>query len=351
MTFVTYYTTEELNGEKIMNIIREIYENDIVKHIGYTPDSFVYHLPVNNKVIKCFSKNRDEIDYEYILNLELLVYKDNEEKLSLCKPEDVFYIQPDNLNKIWCCFVFPYYKYDLERYNIKSCSFSTKLVFIDQLIKGINQLQKLGYYHGDLKLKNICIQIHNETKEEELKIIDFGCSSKLNMDKNKYVLKNTTWYASPIQLFNHIKSFINNCECTKRKTVMCHSCRTETFYKGKLMQVLKDKYNVKIIKGYWYNTEDESEDDSEEEMIEEDCIQNDNFGVAIVIYYILTGEHFMSCSSVHNLVIEMIDFLNHPEMFITSKIGKFKFQQHEIDIITQKFKKLIMEYLNNIGKR
>jgi serine/threonine protein kinase len=352
-TFITYYTASVINDKTLLSVISEMYQNDIVKHIGYTKDSYVYYLSNTNKVIKCFEKNKDEIDYEYELNIKLINFNKNK-KLSLAAPEEIFYIQTINLNKIYCCLVLPYFKYDLETYEntdkLKKCTLETKRLLINQLMEGIDQLHELGFYHGDLKLKNICIDIESSKNKSELKIIDFGCSSFYSLYESRFILKNTTTYATPIQLVNHLISFNKNCTCFNTN-ILCSYCVCELSYKNKLMKILIDKYNVKIIKKS--NTTINSinnlnKEEKYEELIEEDCKLNDKFGAALVMYFILTGQNFFNNSTVLSLIEETLIFLNDPHKFINEKIIKINddLDEEYLDY----FKSILLDYLKNINK-
>ena len=360
-SFTTHFISEdELSETKTLQFIQNMYKYSIVKHIASTNNSYVYHLPNINKVIKCFSMDKDNIDYEYELNVRLLNYTfAKDENLSLAKPEEIFYIQPINFNKIYCCLVLPFYNYNLETFEskgeLKKCSFETKRVFIDQLIKGIEQLHKLGFYHGDLKLKNICINFEtNDSKSKnELKIIDFGCSSFYSLYESRFILKNSTTYTTPIQLVNHLNSFNKNCTCFNTN-ILCGYCVAETSYKNKLMKILIDKYNINILKGSWIKNKDTDsnnnlkKDEKIEELIEEDCKLNDKFGVALIMYFILTGQNFFNNSSVLSLIQETLIFLNDPQKFINEKIIKINddLDEEYLDY----FKSILFDYLKNINK-
>ena len=120
------------------------------------------------------------------------------------------------------------------------------------------------------------------------------------------------------------------------------------------MKILIDKYNINILKGSWIKNKDTDsnnnlkKDEKIEELIEEDCKLNDKFGVALIMYFILTGQNFFNNSSVLSLIQETLIFLNDPQKFINEKIIKINddLDEEYLDY----FKSILFDYLKNINK-
>jgi len=348
----------------ILNTLQFIFK-ETIKHIGYTEDSHVYYLETMNKVIKCFpSLKKEEEEVEKDINMLLLSKKDSNKDSSLSCPESIFYIQiqcSTESNKLeeYCCLVLPFYTNDLESVDFFSLfnkdkdenNWIEKKKLIKQLLNGIKELHSYNYYHGDLKLKNICIQtlsssssstLFEKNKDEnkveiKLKIIDYGSSGKLDNKENRYKLKNSANSCTPIQLFHHIKDYLYNCDCENN---LCELCKLDIKYSDYIKEILKEKYNrypIPFFNGTMLT-----------EFYDENCIHNDLFGVSLLIYYITTSSTFFNQGKYAD---EMITFLKNPEEFVDNKI-KFEIDKTELRDKTNKleclllFKNYILQYIN-----
>jgi serine/threonine protein kinase len=266
------------------NILNQTYQEYNIEHVGYTQDSLVYYLESTRKnknklIIKCFKLQKDS--YEYDVNLKL-INKENEVS-GLIQPLNVTIIDLSYLkenSELKICFIeYPFYKYDLESYLEKNprLSLSSKLKLIKQIENGINHLHSIGYYHGDLKPKNICISEDGQIA----KIIDYGLCDKIDNVEAKLFWKNTLYSASPFQLFRHLQEYPDY----KNK------------YYEKYVSIFTKKYNKDI---YWTFGKN---------AVKESTIKNDWFGVGLLIYYILSGgkNFFLTTNSKYTIKNNSMD--------------------------------------------
>lgn len=255
-------------------IIVEHYDAEI-KHLGYSEDSYVYYIPSKSIVVKCIESLEGSCETE--VNKKL--FNLNDQPIGLIKPLNIhtfeyisFYLTTRGFVREtteYFLFEYDYYKYNLESFLKESLVLSetTKLDIIEQIKQGINTLHSLGYYHGDLKPKNICISDDGKI----IKIIDYGlCDSVENKEAELY-WKNTLYSASPLQLGRHIQAYDD--------------------YKKYFDNI---KTQVKLI----YNKDPIIY--KNKQVFRESCITNDWFGVGLLIYYVLTnGTYFFSGLSVN----------------------------------------------------
>ena len=255
------------------HILSTYYDTEI-KHIGYSDDSFVYYIPSKNIVVKCIAKCNNSCEIE--INEKL--YKSQDSQEGLIKPLNMYsftyirsYMIETNLVKEtteYVLFEYEYIKYNLENFFEKSSKLmliTIKKKIINQVIKGISNLHTLGYYHGDLKPKNICISEDGET----VKIIDYGLCDLIEYKNSEKYFKNTIYSASPFQLARHIQEY-----------------NSLKHYLKDFKKVFKTKYNqipcITTTDAILFR-----------ETYRESCIKNDWFGVGLLIYFILSnGNHF-----------------------------------------------------------
>ena len=195
-----------------------------LKHIGFSQDSVVFQvnwldgLDVRTGVLKCiyeFICSYDSVVYDNLSqgnSLEQLGYVEPSEltllrhaflckNINWCEPLDIYYLL--ELRKIcvkrWFCVVLPLYPDTFHSIDVCSLSIRNKKKMILQLSRAIYSLHQTGYYHGDLKPKNIC-----SDSSGSVRLIDFGTSNKVSETTSLVRLKNTYGYFSPIQCFNHL---------------------------------------------------------------------------------------------------------------------------------------------------
>jgi len=56
-----------------------------------------------------------------------------------------------------------------------------------QLLVGLSHIHSASIVHRDLKLENIMIKFDDEKKMDQVKIIDFGLSTKLDFETTGFV--------------------------------------------------------------------------------------------------------------------------------------------------------------------
>jgi serine/threonine protein kinase len=323
----TLYTGKKFNCYKILS---EHYKSKI-KHIGYSEDSLVYYVPDKNIIVKCF--RNESMTCEHIVNTCLYKIKDND-IVGLIKPINKYKFDFISEYTYDCedeyfVFEYPYYKYNLESYFTEknSMSISTKLNIINQIVSGINQLHSLGFYHGDLKPKNICISEDGET----VKIIDFGLSDSIENDNAELYWKNTIYSASPLQLARHIQEYDDYKEQ----------------YFTEYITKIKENYNKEPIVESICKCE--SKLCKTRQVYKESTVQNDWFGVGLLIYYILTnGQYFFMKKQIDNKNTEhmlkeifknALVFLKNPVEYCKNKNTQTLIKHNEL------YEKYLLNYL------
>ena len=262
------------------NLLNKQYVEYDIKHIGYSEDSFVYHLQhLSNSqkqiIVKCFKDEKNSMELD--VNKKLL-YKDNFILSGLIQPLNISIYDLTRYIKTNICVIeYPYYKYDLDSYIKKNLkiSFSNKLKLIEQIKNGIQYLHSIGYYHGDLKPQNICISENGD----ELKIIDYGLCDQIDNKNTEYYWKNTVYSASPFQIFHRLQDYP---DYVKK-------------YYDKYYTIINTKYNPTKNENFQrckYQT-----------TFKESCVKNDWFGVGLLIYFILTdGKYFFLSSNLNHII-------------------------------------------------
>ena len=97
-------------------------------------------------------------------------------------------------------YVFIYYPYTLETIDLKSTSSEDRERWCRQLAVALKTLHDLGFYYGDVKPSNICIEMDTPDRKSRVQLIDFGMTCPL---KNVHYIKNTIFFFTPIQAVNH----------------------------------------------------------------------------------------------------------------------------------------------------
>jgi Protein kinase domain len=216
---------EELVGlDYFCEIISQVTRYHNLQHIGFSEDSVVFQtnwldgLFVQTGVLKCifdFTCSYDSVVYDYLSQgksieqlgyleaseISLLKHAFLERKDHWCEPLDMFYFLEIRKTyvKRWLCVALPLYQHTFYSIPMDSLTIRQKKKMVLQLSRAVYSLHKIGYYHGDLKPKNICID-----SSEYVRLIDFGTSNKISNVSSLNWLKNTYGYFSPIQCFNHL---------------------------------------------------------------------------------------------------------------------------------------------------
>ncbi len=200
-----------------------IYYN--LQHIGLTHDSVVFQVnwkslngmamtgvlkcifdfscSYESNVYECLSKGKplEELGYVEPNEITLLKYAFLRQNDNWCQPLDMCYLL--ELRKIqvkrWLCVIFPMYQHTFHTINFSLLTVRQKKKMILELARAVHSLHQIGYYHGDLKPKNICSE-----SSGQVRLIDFGTASKIDNVHSLKWIKNTYGYFSPIQCFNHL---------------------------------------------------------------------------------------------------------------------------------------------------
>ena len=304
---------EHLTGlDYFHEVIPKVTRYHNLQHIGFSEDSVVFQtnwldgLSVQTGVLKCvfdFTCSYESVVYEHLSqgkSIEQLGYNEASEICLLkhaflhktdnwCEPLDICYLLEIRKTYVrrWFCVVLPLYQYTFHTIEMDSLSIRQRKKMILQLSRAVYSLHKIGYYHGDLKPKNICSDSSGDTR-----LIDFGTSNKVSNTSSSNWLKNTYGYFSPIQCYNHlIQESIPNVVSKLPK---------------ELIQELKRSLGKKKISVYIYATPEMARPI---EYIPEHGFSNDLFVIGILMSYLFdtTYQHFFLKRNKKNQHID--DFL------------------------------------------
>jgi serine/threonine protein kinase len=90
-----------------------------------------------------------------------------------------------------CSFLLEYYEMDLQKYldiNFKNENVGLLLSYLFQMLNGLNNIHKLGYFHGDIKPSNMLIN-----RLGDLVLSDFNNGG----NRSPHDRVTTLWYVSP----------------------------------------------------------------------------------------------------------------------------------------------------------
>lgn len=219
------------NTNKILffkHYISTYHNIDILSHIGYNKNSYVYiskyKYHKKKYILKIIINDND--DY----NNELFVLKNNKSN-NLVKLIDYFNIDItiDNIIDKYFVLIIEKCKFDLEHIDLIKFSYNQKINLCLDILNGLKELYNRGYYHGDIKPENIgikYIKINKNYIVPRLCLLDFGLTFKYN--SNNHELANTYPYISIIQLYNQIVSnhikFYNNNQLSRLKNIILQLC-------------------------------------------------------------------------------------------------------------------------------
>ena len=343
---------EQLTGlDYFHEVIPKVTRYHNLKHIGFSEDSVVFQtnwldgLSVQTGVLKCvfdFTCSYDSVVYEHLSqgkSIEHLGYSEASEICLLrhaflhktdpasgdnrsmtvghhwCEPLDICYLLEIRKTYVrrWFCVVLPLYPYTFHSILIDSLYIHQRKKMILQLSRAVYSLHKIGYYHGDLKPKNICCDAL-----ADVRLIDFGTSNKVSNVSSHNWIKNTYGYFSPIQCYNHlVQESIPNVVSKLPKD---------------LLQELKRSLGKKKISVCIYVT---PEMERPIEYIPEHGFSNDLFVIGILMSFLFdtTYQHFFLKRTKKNQHID--DFL---ELVI-----------HNIILFVQKPKRYINDYYKQVS--
>ena len=170
-----------------------------------------------------------------------------------------------------------------------------------------------------------------------IKIIDFGLSLKIDDSDNKYDVKNTIFWTSPLQFYLGIKEdFCSNKELRKRCLYM---------FKDEILKIEHLLYNK--YKNLYIDTKGQ---------LFENPVKNDKFGCALLLIYIYanninfwTEEGWTNKIEDNDLILffgkytkNVLEFLENPKNKIKLFLLKYEL------LIPEKYKDIIEKYLSEI---
>lgn len=228
----TYGVIVENNNYKLDELIESVSEYKNLEHIGEQDESYVFSIGNSNgdlkgeeKVLKCFyyykysteyksmkclqsGKNIPSVVKNPIKDYEIEILKNlfsTSKFANMCEVLDMFYLYIINRSKKMVyynfCFVTPKYT-PLNKLDYSLLSETQKLKIIKDLIHGVYDLHTMGYYHGDLKTQNICVDSNLRTR-----LIDFGTAYPIENTIHYERYKNTVNYASPKAIYNLMSEY------------------------------------------------------------------------------------------------------------------------------------------------
>lgn len=270
-------------------------------------------------VLKCFEQSmRNPLDmYHYCRQTEtegyLLSHFYNHPAPYIAYPIDRFCIDKsvqlaewkdikdvhEHLPNNFVVYVFIYYPYTLETIDLRSITPVDKKRWCRQIATALHYLHSIGFYYGDLKSSNICIEIDTESGISSTRLIDFGMACGL---ENMHYIKNTIFFFTPIQAVNHSPLYSTKFFPTEIQ----QSIVGLLYRKG-----LSNQRLTKTSEGYVYQPEH--------------GIRVDLFGFALMILYIF-GNGFMFYSrkvisdfaskECRNMLIGCIEFILYTNSFV-----------------------------------
>ena len=327
------------------SIISDLTNYKDLKHIGEQDESLVFSFIDNDtntsdretKVLKCFYYDKHHIESEYMKLLfsgkdtsdvstdkiedhekdilkKLFTKKDN----FMCEVLDMFHLfivdKKKEMVHIHFCFITKLYK-PLGELDYTILSDTQKLQIVEDLIHGIYNLHKLGYYHGDLKTQNICVD-----ENLRIKLIDFGTAFSIE-DKEHYSrFKNTINYASPKAIYSFIHEYDVDCE------------KIENVFLKQNIKIMKENVTQIYIeenKPICYT--------KEKKNILEHGIPNDLFVIGLIIGELFStntefkffqyskpwiNEYYIE--NINSIGSVLIDFLNDPQKYIEKYYTRVK---------------------------
>lgn len=354
----------------------------IVEEIGYSIDSLVYILKINNnefiiklslaalyiensKIYNAYKKNEyywlnddKSVDCnslkitEYVNKYEELLTKylfDEENESSTYKniaiPVNIcnitfeiknkstdangkITINPSNFKR-YNVYIYRKYKTDLNKLDLKLLNENQKEDICCQIRNGIDSLHKLGFAFGDLKPANICLDIIDD--KFIIKLIDFGTVNFIyDLDSRRKII-NSFYYMTPIQTAN---SIMNSLEFEE--------------YEDTLQAELK-KYNIE--EEY---KECKSPIKHSHVCYEEDPCKNDMFGFIMMIFYIYGNGYNLwtqtelfyekqELSVDKSAIQNIIKFTKNPSEYIAKSFDSVK--------IPTKYQMYIQVFIRNIFKK
>lgn len=167
-------------------------------------------------VLKCIEyrdtakKNKSDLSFDprsetesYLLNY----FYTHPTKYIAC-PIDRFFLSSEEfestLDTPFVIFVLHYYSNTLSSIDLRDVNPYEKKKWCQQIALALSSLHSLGFYYGDLKPSNICIEPDGYNSQRKgyrtIRLIDFGISSTVD---DVTFIKSTIFYFTPIQAVNH----------------------------------------------------------------------------------------------------------------------------------------------------
>jgi serine/threonine protein kinase len=254
-------------------------------------------------------KSIEKLGYQEDSEITLLKHAFVHPSDNWCKPIDMFYLLElrKKVFRRWFCVILPRYTHTIETYPLPKKTYRHSKELLLGLIQGVYDLHCHGYYHGDLKPKNICVDNKNYVR-----LIDFGTAERLDNTNHQWCLKNTFGYFSPRQCFNHLTR--NPCN---------YSFLTPEI-QSKFGQEISDKIdrNKNIVSFCSYNHDPEKIFIS----ISDHGITNDIFVLGLLIAEICSGGvHFLTKldrsfnyeeESLVSIIENTIQFMSFPILYL-----------------------------------
>ena len=195
--FIFEVREEEITKEEWKRIITILYNVSVIKIFICTYENFV-----------CLCKNIDTNTkfvckvirlYKGIYNTEINSFK----KISQSKQSSPYLVKANDICKIRCrisgtgtvgkktllnfmSVQLDYYPFTLLQCNLENVDEEQKKIWSIEILKAVRDFHSItGYYHGDIKPDNICID-----ESLHIKLIDYGLADYNSNDM--FLIKNTT---------------------------------------------------------------------------------------------------------------------------------------------------------------